>query len=488
MRRATLLAGLLVVSTLSVAGVGAQSAQVAVQGVEVTPEPAVVGETITIAPTIVTQQSSPSSYEVRSVRIEGLSEEEARGRRGVSDLGTLTPGSSIRVPFDLTFKQSGTRRFRIEVYGEDDSGDVVRLEYPVTVQVRDDHPAVSVGTDGTLTAGLPERVNVTVSNGFEREIRSIDVDVSSDAMRVRPISDGTPRIEAGTSEQFRFDVRGSQAGQFGYQVTVTYRTTTGLERTVTSGGALRFEPLEQDVSLDADVPEDGRLTVPVTVGNFGNAPLENVVVRGTATNGTVPPVAVGTVPAGTTRRVAVNVTGVESRADVSLTASYDIGDREGTATARSAVVAPPAVPGEIELTGLTVEREAGKLHITGTASNVGLERVDSVVVRVRDTDAVQGAPPNREYFVGSVPSSDFVSFDLYATAEGNVSEIPLSVTYLADGKRQTRAASVPYEPTSRSVDAESGGGGTPLVVYVVGAAVALLVVALIVVGWRNRDD
>lgn len=485
MRGRTLLLVLLLVVPTSAAIVTAQEAQVTISGVETTPQPAIVGETVTVAPTIVNGQSSASSFEVQLVKITGLSREKARGTDDVRELGTLPPGSSVRVPFDITFRQPGVHRFRIEVFGESDSGESVRLEYPVTVRVRDDHPDISIRTDATLTTGFDERVNVTVSNGFEREIRSVDVELDGPELSVRQVSDGAPRIGAGSAERFAFAVRTDRAGLWTATATVTYRTSTGLQRTVTESRSFRFEPLREDVTFDADVPPAGTTTVPVTVGNFGNAPLENVVIRGEATNGSVSPVAVGTVPAGTTRRVQVNVSNVETRADVTLRASYDLGDTRGEATATSRVVAPPDVPGEIELTGLNVEREDGALHVTGSASNVGLRRVDSVIVRVRDTDAVQGVAPNREYFVGSVPASDFVSFDVYATADGEVSEIPLTVTYLADGERRTLETSVPYEQPAEPTQPQSGGG-PGLLVYLVGGGIALLVVVVVVVGWRNR--
>ncbi|WP_435194164.1 hypothetical protein [Natronomonas sp. EA1] len=475
---------LLVASSVSV--VAAQEAQVTISGTETTPEPAIVGETITVAPTVVNQQSSPTSFEIELVRIRGLSDEEASGTDPIRDLGTLTPGSDLRIPFGITFKQAGVQRFRIEVIGEDGQGNDIRLEYPVTVRVRDEHPEVSIRTDATLTTGFAERVNVTVSNGFEREIRSVDVSLAGTELTARQVSDGAPRIAGGEAETFRFDVRTNRAGRWPLTATVTYRTTTGLERTVVVDRSLRFDPLREEVTLDADTPREGRLAVPVTLGNFGNAPIENVVIRGEASNGSVSPVAVGTVPAGTTRRVLVNVSDVETRATVTLTASYDLGDTRGSVTAESRVVAEPDVPGEIELTGLDVEREDGRLHVTGTASNVGLRKVDSVIVRVRDTDLVQGVAPNREYFVGTVPASDFVSFDVFATAEEGATAIPLTVTYLSDGERKTLRTSVPYEPPADTGDTGDTGSDSGLLVYVGGAVVALLVVGIVAVGWRNR--
>ena len=96
------------------------------------------------------------------------------------------------------------------------------------------------------------------------------------------------------------------------------------------------------------------------------------------------------------------------------------------------------MPATIELTGLSVGREGGLLQITGSTSNVGMTSAQSVVVRVVETENVDPAAPNRDFFVGEVPSSDFSSFDLTARTTGNVSAIPVEVSYIVDGERQTQ--------------------------------------------------
>jgi hypothetical protein len=464
---------LIFVSALAPVGTGAaaQQAKPTITGVEISPAPAVVGESVTIAPTIRNDATATEDFEIAAVALRTATGERLREYTRVRGVGTVSPGGSVRVPFELSFSEPGTKRFRVVVFGQSSGGTETRLEYPVTVEVRGDHPDVRVDVDQTLTAGVTERVNVTVSNGFERELRGVSVEFDSADLATSPSEAGTPRIAAGAERTFDFTMRASGPRSDVIEITVRYRTTTGLAREVTVVRTFEFEPLREDVTLDAAVPPRGETTVPVTIGNFGNAPLENVVLRADATNGTVAPVAVGTVRVGTTREVQLQVDGVDSR--------------QRSVSAR---VVSGAVPGEIELTGLDVEREGGRLHVIGSASNVGLERVDSVVVRVASAPGVEPAPPSREYFVGTVPASDFVSFDVYATVEGDVSEIPLVVTYLADGERRTLRTSVPYDAPARATPSNGGSGGSGLVVFAVGGLVALAVVALVVVGWRRRGE
>lgn len=480
---------LIFVSALAPVGTGAaaQQAKPTITGVEISPAPAVVGESVTIAPTIRNDATATEDFEIAAVALRTATGERLREYTRVRGVGTVSPGGSVRVPFELSFSEPGTKRFRVVVFGQSSGGTETRLEYPVTVEVRGDHPDVRVDVDQTLTAGVTERVNVTVSNGFERELRGVSVEFDSADLATSPSEAGTPRIAAGAERTFDFTMRASGPRSDVIEITVRYRTTTGLAREVTVVRTFEFEPLREDVTLDAAVPPRGETTVPVTIGNFGNAPLENVVLRADATNGTVAPVAVGTVRVGTTLEVQLQVDGVDSRADVEVTASYELGG-ETRQRSVSARVVSGAVPGEIELTGLDVEREGGRLHVIGSASNVGLERVDSVVVRVASAPGVEPAPPSREYFVGTVPASDFVSFDVYATVEGDVSEIPLVVTYLADGERRTLRTSVPYDAPARATPSNGGSGGSGLVVFAVGGLVALAVVALVVVGWRRRGE
>jgi hypothetical protein len=179
------------------------------------------------------------------------------------------------------------------------------------------------------------------------------------------------------------------------------------------------------------------------------------------------------------------VNGVESQATLDITARYELG-AETRQRSTSSRVNIGRVPGEIELTGLDVRREDGQLHVVGNAANVGLERVDSVLVRVASAPGIEPAPPNPEYFVGTVPASDFVSFDVYATVDGDVSEIPLVVTYLADGQQRTLRTTVSYDSSAQQTPANDGDNGTGPVVFLVGGLVVLAVAATVAVGWRNR--
>jgi hypothetical protein len=114
-----------------------------------------------------------------------------------------------------------------------------------------------------------------------------------------------------------------------------------------------------------------------------------------------------------------------------------------------------------------------------------------VVVRVLEREGVRPVAPNREYFVGSIPASDFVSFDVTVRVSEDVTTIPLEVTYLSEGERRVEEVTVPVDDATVRTPDRSGGGvgagtGDLLVPVAVGAVVVLVVGVLVVLGWRNR--
>jgi hypothetical protein len=92
-----------------------------------------------------------------------------------------------------------------------------------------------------------------------------------------------------------------------------------------------------------------------------------------------------------------------------------------------------------------------------------------------------------------VPASDFASFDVYATTEGNVSTVPVEVSYIVDGDRKTRTVEVDAAGASRALESQQraaaadtgGSNGFPLLAVAIGLIVVVAVVAVIVQAWRT---
>lgn len=168
--------------------------------------------------------------------------------------------------------------------------------------------------------------------------------------------------------------------------------------------------------------------------------------------------------------------------DVSVSYTHD-GERETVSEAFTGDFTAPGNPGRVRLTGVSVTRTEGTLALSGSASNVGGDAVSSVVVSVLDGDRVSPAQPQPDYFVGRVESSDFVSFDLNARAEGNVSSVPVRVEYVVDGVERSHETRIPVGPAARATpEPTSQRGSLPTVPLAVGG---VAVVALVAVAWRR---
>ncbi|MFC6727013.1 hypothetical protein ACFQE1_22055, partial [Halobium palmae] len=167
---------------------------------------------------------------------------------------------------------------------------------------------------------------------------------------------------------------------------------------------------------------------------------------------------VESLPPGATRTVQLGVSNLDGPTSVTVRAAYEVDGRTNRTVEQTVEVR--ANPGRIQLTGLDSADEGDYLRISGSASNVGLQPVDSVIVRVLPVEGVEPSPPNREYFVGTVPASDFVSFDVSAQVGANVSQVPLEVTYLSDGTRRSETVEVPVEPAVGSGAVGGSGGGS----------------------------
>lgn len=479
---AAVVVGLLLVSAVAVVGV-VTAAEPSITNVTVSPQEPRPGELVRFTTTVQNAEGSGGSFDVTSVRLRqaGTTREYARAE----DLGTIPPGSSLSVPLTTQFDSDGVYDLRIAVTGRDENNEIVTLRYPVTVVVSERSTQLSVDVDDPVV-GATTAVNVTVSNGGADPLRQLDLRVGGDGVSAESPRRLLARLESGQDRTFSYDVTFAEAGETSIEATLEYAATSGQTQTVRRNETVVVDELREDVAVDAAVAGSGGGNRPlaVEVTNFGNARLEDVSVRVTDGDRTAGRRSVEPVDAGTSREVRVNLSDVED-AELDVTVAYETGGRTGEAATS---VRYTARPGRIELTGVDFSREGDTTVVSGAASNVGLSEVNSVVLRVLPTDGVEPVAPNREYFVGTVPASDFVSFDLTANVRGNVTSIPVQVTYLSEGVERSERVSVPYEPVDTGEEGADGGGGLGTV-----GAILLLVAVVAVAGvgvlwWRRRSD
>ena len=486
------LAFLVVIGSLPPAVAGA-SVNASISNVEVSPSTPAPGETVTFETTVRNLQSSDAPLEINDIAIRKSGGRGVTEYERVSNLGSISPGSTLEVPLTSSFDSSGSKDLRVIVYGRDrGTGENVELKYPVQLNVQDRHPQVDIRANDSV-AGVESTGQVTVANGLDSQITNVEVVVEGDGVEMTESRTVRSSVAQNGSMTAPFRFRPESAGEHPLTATVSYTVDGQTIRETTRTTVVESDPLRNSVELDTTAVGSGTdRALRVAVSNGANAPISDVIVSASSENASFQRVLLENVSASTTRQVRLNATMDEPRADVTVTADYELGTEAERTTTETTL---RSVPGTIDLTGLDVLRQGGRLQISGSASNVGSTGADSVLVSVVDTETVTPATPNRDYFVGTVPASDFVSFDVYARTEGNVTSVPLEVTYLVDDTRKRQTFDVAIDRTGgvaqqQGEDGDSGGGtqNSMLPVFVAGGLALLVVVGVLVRRYRRGDD
>jgi hypothetical protein len=486
------IACLVVIGSLPLSVAGA-SVNASVSNVDVSPSSPAPGETVTFDTTVRNLQSSDAPLEINAIAIRksggrGITEYER-----VSDLGSISPGSTLEVPLTASFDSSGSKDLRVIAYGRDrGTGENVELRYPVKLNVEERHPQIDLAANDSV-AGVESTGEVTVANGLDSQITNVEVVVEGDGVEMTESRTVSSRVEQNGSMTAPFRFRPESAGEHALTARVSYTVDGDTTRTTTRTTVIDADPLRNSVELDTTAVGSGTdRALRVAVSNGANAPLSDIIISATSANASFQRVLLENISASTTRQVRLNATMDEPRADVTVTAEYELGTETERTTAETAL---RSVPGTIDITGLDVIRQGGRLQVSGSASNVGSTAADSVLVSVVNTENVTPATPNRDYFVGTVPASDFVSFDVYARTEGNVTSVPLEVTYLVDDTRKRQTFDVDIDSMGGSAqqpaqdgDSEGEDQNSMLPVFIAGGLALLVVVGVLVRRYRSGDD
>ncbi|EMA21422.1 MULTISPECIES: COG1361 family protein [Haloarcula] len=486
------LACLVVVGSLPLSVAGA-SVNASISNVEVSPSSPAPGETITFDTTVRNLESSDAPLEINDIAIRKSGGRGVTEYERVSNLGSISPGSTLEVPLTASFDSSGSKDLRVIVYGRDrGTGENVELRYPVKLNVQDRHPQVDITANDSV-AGVESTGEVTVANGLDTQITNVEVVVEGEGVEMTQSRTVRSSVAQNGSVTAPFRFRPESAGEHPLTATISYTVDGDTTRNTTRTTVIESDPLRNSVELDTSAVGSGTdRALRVAVSNGANAPLSDVMISATSENASFQRVLLENISASTTRQVRLNATMDEPRADVTVTANYELGTEAEQTTTETTL---RSVPGTIDLTGLDVIRQGGRLQISGSASNVGSTDADSVLVSVVDTETVTPATPNRDYFVGTVPASDFVSFDVYARTEGNVTSVPLEVTYLVDDTRKRQTFDVDLDRMGGSAqqpeqdgDSEGGDQNSMLPVFVAGGLALLVVVGVLVRRYRRGDD
>jgi hypothetical protein len=515
-RRAAVAVLTLAVVLGGLAMVGGQStaadARLTLAGATVAPPTPAAGAPMTVSATVRYSAGSNSSFDLETVRLVRTDTGETVG--SASDLGTLTAGETLSVPVTITVDEPGVSDFRIVAEGSDADGEGARATRPLTVGVEPAEPQFETELEQLVT-GAERSVAVEVSNPTTSPLRDVEIGVVTPGSDVG-IRRTVPALAAGATETVNLTVRGPDADEATVELVANYTDPTGAQRSVTYTRTVEVVDPTVDVGLRAtrasadgggQVPDglpglvgggaalqddsesesgaSGPAQVDVTVTNFGTAPITDVELQGRTADGALV-AAVGRfavadrLPPGDSATVTVDLTRVRVD-DLRFVAAYDTPGGEGETVLASDYAAPS---GAAELTGLDVTvSEDGRVNVSGNLANTGTAPVTGAVVAVRPTESVRPAYPQRNYFVGTVGASEFVPFDVTASADvENASAVTLAVTYTADGNRTAETVAVPLPDETDDDSGATQSLGVPLV-----ALVGVGVAATAVFVWRRTD-
>ena len=524
-----------VVPTLGVAA-AVPDARLTISDVATAPDAPTVGEPVTVSATVQLSAGSAATAEVVEVvlRDESMTLARAEGP------GSLSQGDSLTVDLVTSFADRGRKDLTlVAVVNSSSDNETVRVRRPLTVVVRDAPPTLDVTVPAPV-AGVESRVAVEVSNPNANAVSDVTVSLPGDRAVERRAT--VPVLAAGATTTVNLSMRPREGDQE-VAVEAAYTTSTGERDTTRRPVTVDAAPLREDVGVavsrvpppeEADANanlgailggagglggggngggtlqdqgdgEDTTDRVQVAVTNFGNTPIEDVVVRPRAGDRRLPRGYVGRLAPGETGTVEVDLSAVRGSATVVATANYtvagtgppgardaDVTDTDARARRGSArgsfEFRPPAA--DIRVTDVSLAfDEDGRLRISGNAGNIGTAPVDGVVVSMGSNEHVDPAYPGRSYFVGTVDGSEFAPFELTAEVDAeNATELPVRVTYVVDGEERTRETTLPYdgslERPSRNRTGLLSLGIAPLAGL--GIAAALLLVGAPLVYLRRR--
>lgn len=475
-----------VISTGGFATASPQDTYLAVTDVTVTPDPPDAGEEFTVTAAVQNLEESDTTYNINRVELRGGADENFTLYDDIAPTGVTRPGEQQSVRLSGSIDDPGTYTLRLHVYGENDEGEQVHLQHETELRVGAERPQLAIDADDPV-ANTDSQVNVTVANGLSSDLRNVRVSIEGENVTVENPRRVQSELASGEESTLDFTARADSPGVHRFTATLRYATDNGTTRKVIQHAAVDFEPLSKQVSLNAQSVSDGS-AVAVTLTNYGNVPIQNVVIRGESPNATLTDAPMNDLNPGESRTVDLNISRFEADGaiPVTATATYEAGTEQGRT---NATVELASNPGTIRLTGTEISPQRGAVQLTGSASNVGLTEANSVIVSVVPTEGVEPAQPNKEYFVGTVPASDFVSFDVFADVDRNVSEIPLQVSYLVDGERRTYTVNVEYDfapdPTRAPSDTASESRSL-LSPAVIGGVVAVSIAGIGLFAWRKR--
>lgn len=273
-------------ATAAVTGfAAAQQANVAISGVNVSPDEPGPGEEFTLTANISNLASSNGAVTVTDVFVRG--QESGEEYAWTENLGGISPGNTMSVPISFSIPKTGSKNLRVHAFVETPNENHQRLEYPVLVTVSEANEVLVSVRAPEASVDQESTVNVTVANGDSSAISSVEMLLRGsgsvdDPRRV------TGSIESKTDRAFLYDVSFDERGTKTLNATLTYTTGGGVTQTVSDSATFEItnesadtgDQLEGKIRLvGVETSGSGIVTLQGDAANVGGTNVKSVLLR-----------------------------------------------------------------------------------------------------------------------------------------------------------------------------------------------------------------
>lgn len=292
-RRSLTLVALLVCSVVAATGTGAAQTDEAVVAVEVeaTPDPADPGTNVTVETTV---ENVHTGGEAVRVQRADLREGETRDSTRTDDVRvteSVQPGTETTVRLHEEFDETGEfdRYVHLKLLSPD--GEVIQVVRPVTVEVRQNHPSLSLSGGDASPSGDAD-LTLTVANGLPQEVRGVTLDVESDSLTVTEDRRVVSSLGPGNEAQLTVPAEDVEPGQQRVEVRMSYVTADGESRSTTETLTTTTHDDDSPGTVDLTglrVAQDGDvLEVRGSASNVGSTNVSGVLVEVADGDGVAP--------------------------------------------------------------------------------------------------------------------------------------------------------------------------------------------------------
>jgi hypothetical protein len=138
------------------------------------------------------------------------------------------------------------------------------------------------------------------------------------------------------------------------------------------------------------------------------------------------------------------------------------------------------------LTAIEVKNVGNTYTITGDINNMGTTDAKSVMISIIGSDGIEKVQPNPNYFIGTLGSDDFSSFELSARiTSDNIKEIPVLIEFRGADNTYTMIKDSIDLGQVKVNDPGDGNSMSPITMAVV-VFVVIGITGIIGYSWKNR--